>query len=28
MMPKFLKEKTCFADDGETVGELGWMGRP
>ncbi len=31
MMPKFLKEKTCFADDGETVGsryskELGWDG--
>jgi len=31
MMPKFLKQKTCFADDGETVGsryskELGWDG--
>ena len=31
MMPKFLEEKTCFADDGETVGsryskELGWDG--
>lgn len=32
MMPKFLEEKTCFADDGETVGgryskELGWDGK-
>ena len=31
MMPKFLEAKTCFADDGETVGsryskEMGWDG--